>query len=358
MERQRRDVAMCFPRNNAHWRPVAGMMTKRSKIAVTLRIIVAQFALAAVLTKSAWSQSDEQFGIGDDITPPGKEFRAGHGSFSIEYSRPFDHGDYQGPAGVDSGQVQFQTITLEGSYFVADNWEVRASIPFSRAKADGMQQHPKLPSQCNADFTVCAITFVDNGNYHSTWANWDFGVTYHTIIGDNYHLAPALDVYVPSHNYPFYGSAVVGQRETQYGISIELEHQFDFSNFYYTVAYQYVIKPRTLGIDSNYNDFAFDLGYFINPRLGIRLITDTRIGHGLTDADVGASFKTYGGIDNNPVWALHDKVRLQNHANVGMGIDYAINDRYSAAFSTLTSVWGQSNARLANGIDLKLTRSF
>jgi len=49
---------------------------------------------------------------------------------------------------------------------------------------------------------------------------------------------------------------------------------------------------------------------------------------------------------------------LQNHANVGMGVDCSLNDRYSLAFSTLTSVWGQSNARLAYGIDLKLTRSF
>ena len=206
--------------------------------------------------------------------------------------------------------------------------------------------------------SVCAINFVDNGNYHGSFADWDVGVTYHTMVGDNYYLAPGFDVYVPSHNYPFYGAAVVGQRETRYALGIELEHQFDFSNFYYTAAYQYVIKPRTLGIDSNYNDFAFNLGYFVNPRLGVRLITDIRVGHGLTDADIGESFVVYGGFDNNPGWALHDKVRLQNHANVGIGSDYSINGRYAVTFSTLTSVWGQSNAKLADGIDLKLTRSF
>jgi len=313
-------------------------------------------AAMTVAVPPAWSQTASDTRSVDTTLKPESEFDAGHGSFSIEYSHPFDHGDYQGPAGVDSGQVQFQTVTLGSSYFVADNWEVRASIPFSRAKAGGMQQHPKLPLQCNADMTVCAVTFVDNGNYHSTWADWDIGVTYHTIVGHNYYLKPSFDVYVPSHNYPFYGSAVVGQRETRYGIGIGLEHQFDFSNFYYTAEYQYVIKPRTLGIDSNYNDFAFDLGYFINPRLGLRLITDIKFGHGLTDADIGAAAAQDG--PDSPVFRLHDKFRLQNHANVGVGVDYSLNDRYSLAFSTLTSVWGQSNARLAYGIDLKLTRSF
>lgn len=333
-------------------------MTSRSRTEITIRVIAAQFALAAALTRSAWSQSDDQPGIGGDIASTGKEYSAGHGSFSIEYARPFFHGDYQGPAGVDSGQVQFQTITLATNYFVADGWEVRASIPFSRAKSDGMQQHPQLPCPpSGGTFADCVPTLVDNGNYHGTWADWDFGISYHTIVGDNYYLSPALDVYIPSHNYAFYGSAVVGQRVTKYGIGIELERQFDFSNFYYTAAYQYVIKPRILDRNSDYNDFAFDLGYFVTPRLGLRLITDVKIGHGLDDADLNASVAA-DGFNGSPLWPLHDKVRKQNHANVGAGADYSINDRYSVAFSTLTSVWGQSNARLANGIDFKLTRSF
>jgi hypothetical protein len=318
-----------------------------------------QIALAFVLVARSWSQDAPINDVGNGAALElGKEFAAGQGTFSIEYARPFFHGDYQGPAGVDSGQVQFQTVTLEGTYFVADNWEIRTSIPFSRAKADGMQQHPKIPLQCNADMSVCVPTFVDNGDYHGTWVDWDFGLSYHAIVGNNYYLTPELDVYIPSHNYAYYGSAVVGQRLTKYGIGIELEHQFDFSNFYYTASYQYVIKPRTLGIDSNYNDFAFDLGYFINPRLGIRLITDTKIGHGLSDEELGDLLDPNVPLSDQPFWLLHDKMRLQNHANVGIGVDYAMGDRYTLNFSTLTSVWGQSNARLQDGIDLKLTRSF
>ncbi|MGH8324543.1 MAG: hypothetical protein ACRETD_12215, partial [Steroidobacteraceae bacterium] len=61
---------------------------------------------------------------------------------------------------------------------------------------------------------------------------------------------------------------------------------------------------------------------------------------------------------NIPLWRLHDKVRLQNHANAGVGVDYVINDRYLLSTSLLHSFWGQSNSILKYGLDLKLTRSF
>ncbi|MGH8041915.1 MAG: hypothetical protein ACREPN_07725 [Rudaea sp.] len=308
----------------------------------------------------AWTQDVSpatQAGTDNQPAAVATEFVAGHGSWSIEYAHTFDHGDYQGPAGADSGQVQFQSIILAGDYFVADRWEVRASIPYARAKAEGMQKHPQLPCPppggTDAD---CGVTHVDNGDYHGTWADWDFGLSYHATIADNYFLAPSFDVYVPSHNYAYYGSGVIGQRVTKYGIGILLEHQLAFSEFYYTVDYQYIIKPRILGIDSNYNELAIDLGYFVTPKLGLRLITDFKVGHGVSDDQIGAAIPD--GDFNIPLWRLHDKVRLQNHANAGVGVDYVINDRYLLSTSLLHSFWGQSNSILKYGLDLKLTRSF
>lgn len=288
---------------------------------------------------------------------PASESAAGHGSWSVEYAHSLDHGDYQGPAGVDSGQVQFQSIILAGSYFVTDHWEVRASIPYARAKADGLQQHVQLPCPppggTDAD---CSVTHVDNGDYHGTWTDWDLGLNYHTTIADNYFLTPSFDVYVPSHNYAYYGSAVVGQRVTKYGIGILLEHQLAFSDFYYSVDYQYVFKPRILGINSNYSELAVNLGYFVTPKLGLRLITDLKVGGGVSDAQIGAAIGD--GDFNNPLWRLHDKIRLQNHAIAGIGADYTINDKYLLSTSVLHSFWGQSNGILKYGLDVKLTRLF
>lgn len=315
-------------------------------------------AFAATLPVTAVHAQDTGF---SNLTLPAQASNAGHGSVSIGYSRPFYHGDYGGPAGINSGQVQFQVITLAASYFLTDHWEVRASIPFVRGKSDGLQKHFQLPCPPpGGNLGQCVPTRVDDGNYHGTWADWDFGIGYYTVIGDNYYVMPTFDVYIPSHNYAYYGAAIVGERVTRYGIGVQLQHQFDYSNFYYTVEYQYVIKPTFLGINSNYNELAIDVGYFINPKLGVRLITDAKIGSGLDDAELNASIATPEGPDFNQgdLWPIHDKMRKQNHFNVGFALDYALSARNAVTFAALRSVWGQSNARLQNGIALTLIHGF
>ncbi|HKV65940.1 MAG TPA: hypothetical protein VJN66_06120 [Rhodanobacteraceae bacterium] len=316
-------------------------------------------ACMAMLPLAAVQAQDTGF---SNLTLPAQTSNAGHGSVSIGYSRPFYHGDYGGPAGINSGQVQFQVITLSASYFISDHWEVRANIPFVRGKSDGLQQHMQLPCPPpGGTLAQCVPVRVDDGHYHGTWADWDFGLGYYTVIGDNYYVTPTLDVYIPSHNYAYYGAAIVGERVTRYGIGVQLQHQFDFSNFYYTVVYQYVIKPTFLGINSNYSELAIDLGYFINPKLGVRLITDTKIGSGLDDAELNASIATPEGppdFNQGVLWPIHDKMRKQNHLNVGFALDYAISQRNALTFAALRSVWGQSNARLQNGIALTLTHGF
>ena len=320
--------------------------------------------LIMLCSTPAWAKNVDSAQPTDADNPPSAPFTssaAGHGSVSIEYGRAFYHGDYGGPAGINSGQVQFQSVSLLASYFVTDHWEIHVDIPFVMGKSDGQQVHPQLPCPPpGGTLANCTPTHVDDGRYHGTWTDWDVGVQYHAVIGDNYYVIPMLDVYVPSHNYAYYGGAAPGQRVARTAAGIGLQHQFDFSNFYYTLQYQYVIKPRFIGFNSNYNELAADLGYFINPKLGVRLITDTKIGDGLDDSELNASIRTPEGPDFNQgsLWPLHDKVRKQNHIDVGFGVDWTLDQRDTLSFSALRSVWGQSNARLQNGIGLKFAHGF
>lgn len=286
---------------------------------------------------------------------------AGHGSVSIEYGRAFYHGDYGGPADINSGQVQFQSLYLTGSYFVSNHWEIHVAIPFVRGKSDGLQVHPQLPCPPpGGTLANCVPTRVDDGHYHGTWTDWDAGIAYHAVIGDDYYVTPALDIYVPSHNYAYYGGAAPGQRVTRFGIGVGLQHQFSFSNFYYTLQYQYVIKPHFMGINSNYHELAADLGYFINPKLGVRLITDTKIGNGLDDAELNASIGTPYGPDFNQgsLWPMHDKVRRQNHFDLGLGLDWNVDARDTLSLALMRSTWGQDNARLQSGLSAKFAHGF
>jgi hypothetical protein len=311
-------------------------------------LIGAALVVIAMLATPVWAQTAADTASAATVFNPATEFVAGHGSLSIDYSNPFFHGDYEGPAGKDSGQVRFQTFDLEGSYFVADGWEVRLGLPFSSGKYSGRFPHPQLGCP------PCGPTYVDNGDYHGTWQDWNAGVSYHTVIGDNYYLTPSVDLYVPSHNYPYYGSAVVGQRAPKLGVGATVQHQFDFSNFYFSGHFQYFVMPKTLGINADYADFGLDLGYFINPRLGIRATTDIKVGNGHDDALINANCPPC----SSQLWAFHDKFRLQDHANIGGAVDYAFNDRYLLSTTLTRAIWGLGNAILVYDIDIKLTRSF
>jgi hypothetical protein len=150
------------------------------------------------------------------------------------------------------------------------------------------------------------------------------------------------------------GSATVGQGLNKLGFGIELAHQFDFSNFYYRARYQYVFVEKTLGINVDYYTFGLDVGYFLTPRMALRAFGDGKLGNGRTDTQISAHCPPCA----DEVWFLHDKYRLEDHINVGAGLDYQFGDHLSFSASALRMVWGKSNLNLKYGLDFKLTRSF
>jgi hypothetical protein len=286
----------------------------------------------------------------DDVAP----YAAGHGSVSMGYQQIYSHGDYEGPASKDSGNVHFNSMEFEANYFVADRWEIHVALPYIESSYSGNFAHPLLPCPPN-----CQPTKIDDGAYHGYFQDWDAGVRYHTDL-NGYEVTPSLDIYVPSNNYPFYGSAGIGQRTTRVGVGVDLSHQFDASNFFYDAHYQYVFNDHVLHIDNNFYTFGIDVGYLVSPVLSVKAITDVKLGNGYDDNDIGPYAPGPGAPTNgaNPIWELHDKFRLEEHADIGGGLDYSLGNKFLLSATVAHSVWGRANARLTYDYGLKLTRSF
>jgi hypothetical protein len=51
--------------------------------------------------------------------------------------------------------------------------------------------------------------FLDDGNRHGSWQDWNLGVAWHAQVG-SYSLTPAISVLIPSHDYPFFAQSAVG----------------------------------------------------------------------------------------------------------------------------------------------------
>lgn len=325
----------------------------RSHRAPRLIAFAAGWLAALTLANAAATTNDATLADSESAAQT-SEFAAGHGFVSLGFQHAYYHGDFQGPAGPDSGNVSFFTYGLEVGYFVADHWEVHASVPYIVSSFSGPFPHPKLTC-VDPTGLGCPPVLVDNGDYHGTLQDWDAGVRYHFDY-NGLLIAPSLDLYVPSHNYPYYGTAAYGERTTKFGIGIELSHQFDFSNVFYRMHYQYVFDHHVLGVNNDYYTFGLDLGYFISPRLSVRAITDVRLGGGLSDDQLGAAIGDAGLA--SPYWILHDKFRLQEHGLVGGAVDYVFAQSWNLQATLEHALWGRSNGDLTYGIEFKLTRSF
>jgi hypothetical protein len=264
--------------------------------------------------------------------------------------RAYYHGDFDGPAnsGSNAGNIHFFIYALQASYYVADGWEAFASLPYIEENYHGNFPHPILAC-LQPGGPPCAPVRTDNGSTHGTLQDWDVGMRYHVEYA-GYYIAPVVELVVPSHNYPYYGTGF-GERNTQLGLGLDMTHQFDFSNFYYRAHAEYFFNQHKIGIDNDYYTFGFDLGYFISPKLGVKVLTDVRLGNGLTDAEIGPPRP-------DPDFIYHDKFRLQEHGLIGAAANYLFTDRYALQVTLEHAVWGRSNGDMRFGLDVKLTRSF
>jgi len=278
------------------------------------------------------------------------EFAAGHGAWSIDYQHLFMNGDWwdTGPK-RPMGSVIVDSMTFRLDYFVAERWDVDVSLPFVSARYSGAFPHPIETLQVPHPDTV----FVDDGNVHGTWADWKAALRYHANIG-GYYVTPSLTVYVPSHDYTFYGSATAGQDLKKLGLGIELAHQFELTRWYYDAHYEYVFAEQTLGINVDYYAFGFEVGRFLGAALQLRGFVDAKLGNGWTDTQIGAHCPPC----SDEVWFLHDKFRLEDHINVGAALDWEFGEHYTFSTAVQRMVWGKSNLNLKYGVDFRLSRSF
>ena len=288
---------------------------------------------------------------------PASDYTAGHGSIGIEFQDSYFHGDFDGPAGKDSGNVRFLVYEIEASYFFADGWEARLGLPYIESQFSGptapIFAHPVASCLTPAGPTpACRPVLVDDGNYHGTFQDWTGGVRYHFDYA-GVQVAPGVDLVVPSHAYPYYGAASFGERNLQLGLGVELSHQFDFSNVYWDAHAEYFFNTRHIGYDNDYYTLGLDVGYFFTPRLSAKLLADLRMGNGITDQEIGS----YGPPALNPVWLNHDRIRLQEHGLVGGAVDYVFG-KYDLQTTLEHAVWGRSNSDLKYGLDVRLARRF
>lgn len=284
---------------------------------------------------------------------------AGHGSVSIGFFDTDINGFWlRSNLKLPLGSVHMLGTGLDASYNLDGNWTIFGGVRYFTGRANTPPMFINCPSTTAAP--ECANyppqtpqhpgePFLDDNKYHGAWQDWNLGVAYHANIG-NYYVTPSATAYIPTHSYPTYGNAVVGQDLRQLLLGVTLAHQFDFTNFYYKLGYGYALSQHVLGIDTGYQRFDGELGWFVNEKFSVRGFVTGRAGFGAR-AGLGApSFDEF--------WYERQRITQHDYHAYGLGFDYGIGDRYTASASVQREFWGDSVYDFKYAIEARLTRSF
>jgi hypothetical protein len=322
--------------------------------------------LAAVLLAPAMAPCFAQ--ISDAAPPPmtpidetlqgsGK----GHGAISLGFQDTLVTGFKLSDGTTDRGfgNDRLRAVQIDLDYFIADQWSVHAGIPFGSNRYRGAEPHcpTTAPPQCA---NIPALSpphpesqFLDDGQYHGTWQDWILGVSYHGNV-NGYLLTPSFTAYVPSHDYVHFAEAAVGQDIWRVEPSIELAHQFDFTEWYYRVRYGYNYTEKILNTRVNHHRLDLELGYFLNEKVSLRTFAIGKKGQGYTAFELAPLTEGF----TNDLWFHHDQISVHNYAAAGVGADYRLGNRYTVSASVQKMIWGQTIFNFDYSTEVRLTREF
>lgn len=331
------------------------------RVRTTVANIVAAIALASGVPFAAAQTDPEPPDGADQANSP-----AGHGEISIDYFDSYasdfllrSNLKLSSVTHIPFGAVHLQGTGLDASYNLNNDWTISGGIRYFTGRYDGplVNCPTTAPPQC-AHAPVQTppqpqAPFIDDGRYHGAWQDWHFGIAWHKNI-EGYIITPSATAYIPTHDYPTYGNAVVGQDLRQLLLAIQLQHQFDFTDFYYSVDYGYALSQHVLNVDTGYQRADLEVGWFATPKLKLDVFLTGRAGFGLR-APPGSPGP---GDPVDEGWFERQRITQHDYRAGGVGFKYDIGDRYSVSADVQHEYWGDSVYNFKYAVEAYVTRSF
>jgi len=275
------------------------------------------------------------------------EHVAGSGSIALSYQTIEVNKFDTSVSEVDIGEVLTHSLFVELNYALTDRWLLTAGIPYIYKKYNGPARHDPLtlvPPRPD-------VPFVDDGRYHSEWQDFVLGATY-LWIDTPVIVEPFVNLIIPSHDYPHFAQAAIGQNRLKAEFGVDLTKYMPFSDWFYRGGVSYTVVEKTLGVNVNHFRVHGEAGYFFTPHLSASAFVLGKLGNGKDATAFPPSART------DEAWYQHDRTTRHNYVNVGATTDWYINDNYMLSVSALTSVWGRSVHMVRLAWTVGLTRYF
>ncbi|HEY8010580.1 MAG TPA: hypothetical protein VIE67_06225 [Rudaea sp.] len=322
-----------------------------------LGVVVVFGALCARPANAQAQDASSQTAASADDSP--KRSAQGHGSVSIDFFDTDINGFWlRSNLKLPLGVVHMLGTGFDASYNVSNDWTIYGGVRYFDGRATGPAAFQNCPTITAAPQCAGAppltpqqpdSPFLDDGNYHGAWQDWNIGAAWHASIG-GYDITPSATAYIPTHDYPTYGNAVVGQDLRQLLLAVTLSHQFDFTDFYYKLGYGYALSQHVLGINPGYQRFDGELGWFVTEKFSVRGFVTGRAGFGARAGLGKPNFDIF--------WYERQRTAQHDYHAAGLGFDYAFSNKYLVSASVQHEFWGDTVFDFKYAIEARLTRSF
>jgi hypothetical protein len=273
----------------------------------------------------------------------------GHGAVSAAYQQLYVryHALSDGTKNIP-GTIRDRSVFLNVDYGLTDRLALDVGLAYKSNRYHGMP-HPVLPDDHDHD-----EPFIDDNRYHGGWADWNLGLRYQWR-SDPWAITPYVSYGVPARDYPTYAHSAVGLGQKRVELGVNFGHRFGppLQNLYFQGGYGYAFMEVVDHRRVNHSILSLELGYFLTPRLTGRV---TVVGQ-----------KTYNGLEfpqdyppgGDPEQQFHHDQNLRNdYINVGAGIDFRFNERYTGFANAGRSVWGENTHLIDYALTVGITRGF
>jgi hypothetical protein len=257
-------------------------------------------------------------------------------SLSYQYSVVKDHLRADGHE-ADLGHVWTHLGAISVAYSATDRLAVSFGVPYVVATYKGDFPHQE---------------HVDGGNSHGTYQDYRIDLRYQLLKGTT-AVTPFIEAIIPTHDYEFFGHSAVGRRLNERAVGIYVGRPIGalLPNAYVQGRLSYSFVDQVYDIKANHANLDVDAGYFVNDRLGVRMLVS------VNRTDGGVDMDKLGPAEGE-LFQHHDQILRESHINVGGGMSYAMTNSTDVFFSALRTVSGTNGHKLDLSFTVGLGWSF
>ena len=297
----------------------------------------------------------------------GQGQKRGDASLRLEYSFSQNGAFLSQDQKFDYWTTDTQVLMLSGAYAINDRWTVFASLPYVRRRFNsevpwgGDPHNPNDPYW--VDFVPPDKSFWDDGDYHGALQDFSIGASYRIEKG-RWTLNPYISLGLPASDYPFFAKTAIGRQLWTIPVGTSISFVPFFSDWHFDANIAYVFSEKPLGQNVDYWLTHLSAGYWFKANLSVNTFLSLKYGYGISllsarFIDDGATFPpVYPDDYDTREWWHHDRLVGNRNLVYGLGINYALDRKWSLSASTFRSVWTDEANEEDFALTLGVTRFF